>query len=147
MVKPTLIQWCDTEKLDGAPFRWYGKYYRSEEHLFKALEINPADELARQTILDWWTQNIYFSIHHLPEGYIGEPLDDIKLGGKIKEQIRQLTTPELKEYWTKKLEEALDLVRNYIDWKTSGHPDFEKWGQENNKQTGNGYTGTYYYEK
>lgn len=147
LVKPTLTTWCDKEQIDNNPFRWFGKYYRSEEHLFKALEINPADDLARQTILSWWTYNIYYSVHHLPKGYIGEPLDDIKLAEKIKEQIQKLTTPELREHWSKELEEDLELVRNYIDWKTSGHPDFEKWGQENKKQTGYGLTRTYYYEE
>jgi hypothetical protein len=147
LVKPTLIEWCQTEKVDGNPFRWYGTYYRSEEHLFKALEINRADDLARETIINWWSYNIYYSVHHLPESYIGEPFDDIKLGEKIKEQILKLTKLELKEYWTTELEEDLELVRNYIDWKTSGHPNFEKWGQENKRLTGYGLTRTYYYEK
>ena len=53
LVKPTLTTWCDKEQIDNNPFRWFGKYYRSEEHLFKALEINPTDDLARQTILSW----------------------------------------------------------------------------------------------
>jgi hypothetical protein len=83
----------------------------------------------------------------LPEGYIGEPLDDIKLGEKIKEHIQKLTSPELREHWTKELEEDLELVKNYIDWETSGHPDFEKWGQENKKKTGYGITRTYYYQE
>lgn len=134
LIKSTLIEWCKIEKNDGNPFRWYGKYYQSEEHLFKALEINPEDDLARQIILGWWTYDIYYSIHHLPEGYIGDPFEDIKLGEKIKNQIQQLTTPELREYWTNVLEEDLQLVRNYIDWEISGHNDFKKWGQENNKQ-------------
>lgn len=136
LIKPTLKKWCETEKNDGNPFRWFGKYYGGEEYLFKALEINPADDLSRQILLKKWIYNISFSVHHLPEGYIGEPLEDIKLGEKSKEQILKLTTPELKEHWTKELEEDLELVRNYIDWIVSRHPNFEKWGQENNKQTG-----------
>nr|WP_315157621.1 hypothetical protein [uncultured Flavobacterium sp.] len=147
LVKPALIEWCETEKNDEKPFRWYGKYYRSEEHLFKALEINPADDLARQTILNWWTEYLYQSVHHLPEGYIGEPLEDIKLGERIKEQIQLLTTPQLKEYWMKELDEYLELVRNYIDWKTSEESDFEKWGEENKKETTYGVMRTYNYEK
>jgi len=147
LIKPTLERWCDTELLYGNPFRWYGKYYRSEKHLFKALEINPTDDLARQTLLSWWTYNIYYSVHHLPEGYIGDPFDDISHSLKIKAQIDQLTSQELKDKWTRELEEDLELVRNYIDWKSSGHPDFAKWGQENKKQTGYGLTRTYYYEK
>lgn len=144
LIKPVLIKWCANEKKDSSPFRWYGKYYLSEEHLLKALEINPADGLARQTILDWWMHDIYYSVHHLPEGYIGEPYDDLKLGEKMKQQILQLTTSELREYWTNELEEDLELIRNYIDWQNSGHSVFEEWGKENKRLTGYGITRVYY---
>ena len=147
LVKPTLIKWCANEMHDGSPFRWYGKYYRSEVHLFKALEINPLDDLARQTILTWWTDRIYFSVHHLPDFFIGDPFEYLKLGEKIKAQIRQLTNPELSNYWTKALEAYLELVENYIEWKSSGHSNFEMWGQENNKQTGYGQARSYYFEQ
>lgn len=147
LVKPTLTAWCNNEKTDNRPFRWYGKSYRSEEHLLKALEIDPTDDLARQTLLGRWTYNIYFSVHHLPEGYIGDSNEDLQLGEKIKEQISKLTTEELRKTWTNDLEEDLELVRNYIEWKKSGQPNFEKWGQENKKRTGYGMQRTYYYEK
>jgi len=147
LLEPTLLNWCEMEKEDYSPFRWYGKYYRSEDHLLKALEICPTDDIARQVLIEWWTYHIYYSVHHLPEGYIGDPKDDIKLGEKIKLQISQLTTNELREYWFKELEEDLILVENYIDWQVSGNPSFEKWGEENKKQTGYGLTRVYYYEK
>ena len=146
-VKPTLIVWCDLEKIDNNPFRWFGKYYQSEEHLFKALDLNPADDLARQAILTRWTSRIYFSVHHLPDGYIGDPFEDIKLGEKIYQQIQLLTTEKLREYWTKEADEDLELVRNYIAWKVSGHSNLEKWGQENNKRVSYGITRVYYDEK
>lgn len=147
LIKPTLEGWCKSEKTDNRPFRWYGKYYRSEEHLFKAIEINPEDDLARETILSWWTYNIYYSIHHLPDGYIGNPIDDLKLAEKIKEQISKLTDPKRKDYWTKEFDEDLKIIENYIDWKNSEHPDLAKWGKENNKTVGYNLTRTYYYEK
>lgn len=147
LIKPTLIKWCDSENEDGNPFRWFGKYYHSEEHLFRALEINPSDDLARQALLGKWTYRIYYSVHHLPVGYIGEPLEDIQLGVLIKEHIAKLTTQELRQAWTKEAEDDLELVRNYIDWKSSGQADFEKWGQENNRRTGYGIQRTYLYKK
>lgn len=147
LIKPALQQWCEVETVDNNPFRWYGKYYRSEQHLFRALELSPADDLARQAILLWWTDAINYSVHHLPEYYIGDPYEDGRLGGKINEQIQRLAVPELREYWTNRLEKDLELVRNYIAWKTSGHPDLEKWGQENNKRVSSDANDAYYYEK
>ncbi|MDR2841406.1 MAG: hypothetical protein LBV75_09175 [Paludibacter sp.] len=146
MIKPTLEKWCEKETHNGNPFRWYGTYYGSEKHLFKALEINPFDDLARQKIIQKWKYNIYYSVHHLPEGYIGYPDEDIQLGEKIKSQIKQLTNSELQDYWTNYLEEDLELVRNYIEWKKSGHPDLEKWGEKNNKRVCyGGISRAYYY--
>lgn len=135
LVEPTLLKWCDMEKIENLPFRWYGKFYRSEKHLFKALELNPIDDLARQTLIKWWIYDIYYSVHHLPEFYIGNPFEDAKLGEKIMEHIQQLTTSELKEYWKEELEKYFDLVENYIEWKVSKHINFEKWGQANKKRT------------
>lgn len=147
LIKPTLEEWCEIEIIDNRPFRWFGKYYRSEEHLFRAIELNPKDDLARETILNWWTYSIYYSIHHLPEGYIGNPSEDLKLAEKIEEQISKLTDDSRKEYWTKELNEDLEIIENYVEWKNSGHTDFAKWGKENNKKVGYNLTRTYYYEK
>jgi hypothetical protein len=146
LIKPTLETWCETERTDGNPFRWYGVRYRSQEYLLRALEINPADDLARQTILKWQTDNMYFAVHHLPDFFIGEPEEYLEFGERIKQHIHQLTTTELKNYWMDELESDLELIRNYIEWKNSGHPDFSKWGQENKKCTGYG-TKSYYYDQ
>lgn len=146
LVKPALMVWCNTEQTDNRPFRWFGKYYLSQAHLFRALELNPADDLARQTLLWWWTDDIAHSVHHLPQYYIGEPSDKIRLGDEVKAHIRQLATPELRRCWARMLEEDLELVRNYMDWQASAHPDFEKWGQESKKRTGHGLA-AYFYEK
>lgn len=145
LIKPTLLEWCKIEQKNNNPFRWYGKYFRSEEHLFKALKLEPTDNLARTTLISWWSYNLYYSVHHLPDYYIGDPKQDILLSEKIKYHITQLTSQDLKDIWTKEIEEELELIKNYIDWKKSGHPNFNKWGEENNKSIGYGLTRTYYY--
>lgn len=147
LLKPTLTVWGELETNDNNPFRWFGIYYKSETHLFKALEIEPKDDKARRTLIDWWSYNIYFSVHHLPNGYIGEPKTDIELGEKIKRQIDLLTDINLKTDLTNELEEDLELVRNYIEWTNSRSSDFKIWGQENKKKVGYGLTRVYYYDK
>lgn len=147
LVRPVLEKWCETEQKDARPFRWYGTYYRSQEYLFKALEIDPADDMAREIILKRWTDNINYSLHHLPEYYIGDPSEDLKLAEKIELQISELAAFSRQQYWINILESDMELVRNYMDWQASAHNNFEKWGQENNRKTGYGTTPTYYYEK
>lgn len=147
LVKPVLEKWCETEKTDAKPFRWYGTYYRSEEYLFKALEIDPADDIAREALLKSWTDSMNYSLHHLPEYYIGDPLEDIQLAEKIKLQIDQLASEAQQQNWVNILEADMELVRNYVEWQASGHKHFEEWGQENKRKTSCGATQTYYFEK
>lgn len=146
LIKPTLENWCLSETKNSAPFRWYGKYYRSFEHINRALEINPQDDKARQILLKWGTYQLYFSVHHLPEGYIGNLAEDLELIEEIKGHINQLTEPKLQEFWRKELEEYAELIQNYADWKESGHLNLEKWGEENKKLVSYGISRAYYYE-
>jgi hypothetical protein len=146
LAKPTLEYWCENESKDERPFRWLGIYYRSEEHLLRAIELNPNDDTSRQQLLNCWLYNIYYSIHHLPEGYIGEPLEDLELAEKAIKQIEQLTDSDLKDKWKKRLDANLEFIYNYIEWKKSGNPHFEQWGNDNNKKVSYG-TKTYYYHK
>ncbi len=147
MVKPTLVAWCDVEQTDSSPFRWYGKYYKSEPHLLRALDLNPADDRARQTLLNEWIDRLYFAVHHLPDFYIGEPPYALGIGEKIRAHIPQFTTQELRTNWTEDLEFYLDLIRNYVEWSSSGNTDFRTWGQANKKRTSLGMPGAYYFEK
>ena len=147
IIKPTLEEWCNLENNDNRPFRWYATYYKSEGHLFKALDLDPLDDMARKTLIFWWKYEIYYSVHHLPDYYIGDPYNDIQLSNNIKEQINLLSDNEERIRLKKNLEEDLELVRNYIEWKKSGHSDFNKWGEENQKSTGYGSIRTYYYTK
>lgn len=147
LVKPTLLAWCATETADARPFRWYGRYYRDRDYLLKALEIAPDDDVARETLLSWWLYAIYYAVHHLPDGYIGNPADDLTLGELIREHISQLTSSDRRAYWTMELEEDLELVRNYAQWHDSGHPDLVQWGLEQHKRVAYALGATYYYEK
>lgn len=147
LVKPTLEEWTENEENDSAPFRWYGKYYRSGKHLNKALEINPYDDQTRVVWLNWLTYNIYSAVHHLPDGYIGDPIEDLETAKTIQEHIDKLSDDEHRKYWQKELDEDLELVKNYIEWKNSDDPDLSQWGLENNKKVGYGLSRSYYYKK
>ena len=147
-IKQTLEKWCLKEMNDSRPFRWYGKYYHSFEHVNRALEINPQDDKARQILLKWGTYQLYYSVHHLPEGYIGDLKEDLALIDKLKNHINKLTDEKLRKFWISELEGYAEFVRNYAEWKESGHLDLEKWGEENNKQVSyGGISRAYYFDK
>ncbi|MDR0348321.1 MAG: hypothetical protein LBH90_02360 [Tannerella sp.] len=146
LIKPSLEEWCLSETKNSDPFRWYGRYCRSVEHIDRALEINPQDDKARQILLEWGTYQLYFSVHHLPEGYIGNLTEDMELIDEIRKHINQLTEPKSQEFWSKELEEYAVLIHNYSEWKKSGHPNLEKWGEENKRLVSYGISRTYYYD-
>ena len=147
LVKPTLLDWCAREQRDARPFRWYGRSYRDRTFLLRALELNPADDVARETLLGWWLYSLYYSVHHLPDGYIGNPTDDLALGDLVREHISKLTSTERRIYWTQEWEEDLELVRNYVAWRASGHPNLVQWGTGQGKRVSYDLGATYYYEK
>ncbi len=147
LVKPALLAWCNRELRDARPFRWYGRYYRDRAYLLRALELNPGDDEARETLLGWWVYSLYYAVHHIPDGYIGNPADELALGDLVREHIQQLTSPGKQAYWTDKLESDLELVRNYVAWKESGHPNLVQWGAEQGKRVSYNGGATYYYER
>jgi hypothetical protein len=147
LIKPTLEKWCETELNDSNPFRWYGRYYGNKEHLIKALELNPHDDRARHVLLEWGTGHLYYSVHHLPEGYIGDLCEDLGLIEELKMHIIQLTDAKLKEFWTQELEEYAELIRNYAEWKKLGHSNLEAWGEKNHKIVSYRIQRVYYYGK
>lgn len=147
LVKPILEQWCAREQTDARPFRWYGRYYRDRTYLLRALELDPTDDTARETLLGWWLHSLYYAVHELPTGYIGNPTDDLALGDLVREHIYQLTSPEKQAYWTDELESDLELVRNYVAWRASGYPNLVQWGIEQGKRVSYNGGATYYYEK
>ena len=146
LIKPTLEKWCLKEMTSSSPFRWYGKFYASFKHLERALEVNPEDEQARLDLLEKGIEYLWYSVHHLPEGYIGYPQEDLLLIDELQNETAKLSDIKLQQFWTKSLEKYAELVRNYVEWKKSGHSNLEKWGEENHKRVSSG-VGTYYYEK
>lgn len=147
LVKSTLEYWCSIEEKDERPFRWYGRYFNSDEHLFKAIEINPKDDLARQALLKRWSYWINYSLHHLPDYYIGDPAYDLETTESAKKQIAHLSTKKLQDEWLTGFEANLELIRNYIEWQTSEHPNLEQWGEENKRRVSYRLSQSHYYEE
>lgn len=147
LLQPTLQAWCAVEETDSAPFRWYGTYYRDMDSLIKAIAINPADDAARAKLINWKMDVLYYSIHHMPEGYLGNPEEDLVFAEEIRALIHGFTNKEKIDFWTRDLEDDLELTRNYIAWKASGHANLKQWGEENNKLVTYGIGRVYYYGK
>lgn len=134
LIQPTLKKWCEYEKLNSNPFRWYGKYFDSEKHLEKAVNLNPSDDLARIAILGLWLPKIRFSIPILPNGFRGNILEDDKIVDKITNHLLNLKNPDSRNYWQNAYKNEIEIINNYHLWQASGYKDLFVWGKEFNKR-------------
>lgn len=138
LIVPTLKKWCGTETKNADPFRWYGELLHDSKYLDKALIVNPQDDLTRKILLNWGTSALDYAAHHMPDHYIGDYSEDLKLIDLLKDHVNKLSNIRLREYWFAELDDCAELVKNYAEWKTSGHPDLVKWGEENKKRVSSG---------
>ena len=77
VIEPTLLEWVVVEPECSEPHRWIG----GQEHLEKAIELDPLDYLARRKLILWLLGHVDYASHELPFGFIGsvsEGLTDLK---------------------------------------------------------------------
>ena len=86
LIEETLLEMTKLNPNDFSAFKWYGQFFRSLEFLKKAFELNPTNLSTAQILVTSLEYDLWFSTHHLPEGYLGiveDDLENIKLGLSI----------------------------------------------------------------
>ena len=73
VVEPTLPEWTEVEPGCSEPHRWLGGY----EHLKRAIELAPDDELARRKLLVLILGRVGFASYELPVGYLSAAHEDL----------------------------------------------------------------------
>ena len=106
LVKPTLIEMTIKEPNNFCSFKWYGQYFGHTKYIKKAHELNPSDNSIKLILLNMLDNDIWSSIHHLPEGYIGDIEED--------EQDLKLAFSLLKTLDTKM---KGDFLNRFTDYK------------------------------
>lgn len=103
LIRPTLFEWIGDEPGAAEPHLLLGLLYNwevdkggSDVHFRNALERDPGCELARLRLIDLLMLQVDDSQHHLPEGYIGDPVADLqtldevdRLLGAISDDLRR----------------------------------------------------------
>jgi len=73
IVQPTLSEWIKANPDDPSGYRWIG----GEDNWRKALVLDNSEQISRVRLINHLIYHSYFSTHHLPEGYIGNPSEDL----------------------------------------------------------------------
>lgn len=92
IVEPCLHEWVMTEPENATPHRWIG----SRDHLERALELDPSDQIARKKLIIGLLSWIDYATHELPRGYLGSVTEDLQtldtieslLPGLLDERLR-----------------------------------------------------------
>ena len=90
VIKPTLLEWTEVEPCCSEPHRWLGGY----EHLKRAVELQPDDELARRKLVIAILGRVTMATHELPVGYLGTPHDDLAALREVEALLQALPSEE-----------------------------------------------------
>ncbi len=115
LIKPALELWCARESENSNPFRWYGRFYHSKDHLDRALDINPRDDKARTVLIKWGIDALWYDTHHLPDYFIGDYNKSLKLADSLRNHIGQIADDRARKHMTAELIDYAELVENYAE--------------------------------
>ncbi len=131
LVQPTLLEWIETNPDDPAGYRWLGDI----DSLRKAVSISSHEQIAREKLIDDLIHKVGYSVHHLPEGYIGDPSEDLTILNEIKTLITSIEDIVLIEKFDGQYADLHELVKSYFDYtQSSGVQSFEMWAISNNRK-------------
>jgi hypothetical protein len=110
VIEPTLLEWTSTEPACSEPHRWLGGY----EHLKHALELDPADELARRKFIACILGKVGFSTHELPFGYLGVPEKDLAALDEAEAALSRLPSDETRQCFDAEIAQVRKLIDDYL---------------------------------
>lgn len=126
VIKPCLQKWKKEEN-NPIPYRWAGIFMGEQESLEKARLLDKDEQISRYTIISRTIESIEYDTHHLPEYYIGEPQGTLDIGQRAKIVIDELHDPIIRKRFLDDLEQALQLVQDWCEFKRAGSENFDQW--------------------
>ncbi len=108
IVEPTLLEWTVVEPESPEPHRWIGGL----EHLERAIELNPKDELARRKLVVRLLSSV--GTHELPRAYLGSPEHDLKALDAADEHLRYLSDESDRNSLAAQVAEERKTIKDYL---------------------------------
>jgi hypothetical protein len=110
VVEPTLLEWTEIEPACPEPHRWLGGY----EHLEKAIEFDPADQIALRELVISLLGRVAYSTHHLPAAYLGSPMVDLETLDRIKAMLPGILSDDDRGAYATEVAEQMTAIREYL---------------------------------
>jgi len=110
LLEPTLAEWAEAEPEEAEPYRWLGTY----EHLKRALELDPNDEIAIYRFAMKILNGVSYSTHELPYGYLGNPQEDLSALAEAEEHIKRISDEEKKSNYRDWISEEREIINNHL---------------------------------
>ena len=118
VVEPTLLEWTDIEPTCSEPHRWLGGY----EHLERAIELDPADQIALKELVLILLGQVSYSTHHLPVGYLGSAVKDFETLQRIETLLPGILSDDDRAAYAAEVVEETAAIRGYL----KKHPEGDK---------------------
>jgi hypothetical protein len=151
---PVISEWKLKTPRDGAPFRWLGILLSQpgyqgmraglsvptpevREALETAVEIDPQDQIALVRLIECMTGLLDYNAHHLPEGYLGDPVSDLHVAESAISKCERVHDESERDRLRRELEIARQLIADWSDCRRSGQ-NFREWCRDHGRE----YQGT-----
>ncbi len=129
--EPTLKEWISVNPDDPVGYRWLG----GTDNLRKAVRLSDSEQIARLKLIKSLFYRVDYSVHHLPEAYIGDPGEDLMVLHEISELIPSVEDVQVARASLAKHGDYLELVQSYLDYFEAGSStSFEDWAEINQRR-------------
>ena len=146
---PVISEWKLKTPREGVPFRWLGILLSQpgyqgmraglsvptpevREALEAAVEIDPQDQIALVRLIECTTGLLDYNAHHLPEGYLGDPVSDLQAAESAMRMCERIHNESERDRLRRELEIAMQLIADWSDCRRSSE-DFREWCREHGR--------------
>jgi len=145
LMEPFFEKWIAMEPRNTEPLVLLAKQSSKPGLYDKIIAIDPNNQFARTAMADDCIGDIWFSTHHLPHYFIGDPDEVRESARKATEHISYLEAGDQKERLIKELRNSEQLLQDWIDFNAEGGNDFDLWCKERGRRYA--WLKAYYYDK
>jgi hypothetical protein len=100
---------------------------RTRDHLRRAIELDPTEQPARVRLAESLIGGLEYGAHHLPEYYIGEAEDDVRMAEEAAHHIEGITDPRDRARLVGELAAARQLLEDWLAFSQERGTDFDEW--------------------